>query len=172
MKNLKAQFSNVLITLILANAGIAHSLTMDGDILLAPRAEQPPAIDGEMDKMWYNVTAIPAYKYIDNGDPYWLDLFSFWRIMWDDENIYFFVTVFDDVLDTHHNDMWQKDCLEIYFDGDNSKNDLATGYDENDFQFRWTLWDDHSNQGAPTQLTLFRPMSSGILLRLLFQWLI
>jgi hypothetical protein len=161
MKNLKAQFSNVLITLILANAGIAHSLTMDGDILLAPRAEQPPAIDGEMDKMWYNVTAIPAYKYIDNGDPYWLDLFSFWRIMWDDENIYFFVTVFDDVLDTHHNDMWQKDCLEIYFDGDNSKNDLETGYDENDFQFRWTLWDDHSNQGAPNAVNAFQTNDFG-----------
>jgi hypothetical protein len=77
----------------------------------------------------------------------WWDSYGFYKILYDDENIYMFVTVHDDVLNTDLADDYKKDSIELFLDGDNSKNTLDEGedpwawppvnYDDNDDQFRF-----------------------------------
>ena len=106
----------------------------------------PPEIDGAMEPLWD-----PARSYrigIQQGtaDDWW-DSYGFYRILYDDENLYMFVTVHDDVLNTDLAEDYEKDSIELFFDGDNSKNTLDEGedpwawppvnYDDNDDQFRF-----------------------------------
>ncbi|MBN2009821.1 CotH kinase family protein [candidate division KSB1 bacterium] len=116
----------------------ANQLTMDADTLLIPMTTKTPDIDGDLDDVWKNVTntRMIAYApgYQTDG---WTDLYSSFRVLWDTNNLYIFVTVIDDIISTNAANLWDKDCIEIYFDGDNSKNDQATGYDSNDVQWRY-----------------------------------
>ena len=117
----------VLIT-ELATSLYSKPETIVDNILLIPHAAYPPVIDGEMDEIWYNVSNTPASSYVEGTEPdNWLDLFTFFRLMWDEQYIYMFARIYDDVIDTHHSNSWERDGLEIYFDGDNSKNDESVG---------------------------------------------
>ena len=71
------------------------------------------------------------------------DLSSYFKMLWDDENLYFFVRIQDQEINTPSvpiDRLYEKDGLEIYLDGNNSKN-VAVGppgaippdaYDSND----------------------------------------
>ncbi|MBN1481759.1 T9SS C-terminal target domain-containing protein [candidate division KSB1 bacterium] len=107
----------------------------------------PPVIDGTMEPLWdtarnYHIGIMQG----PTSDGWW-DSYGYYRIVYDDDNLYMFVTVHDDVLDVHLTDDYKKDSIELFFDGDNSKNTLDEGedpwawppvnYDDNDDQFRF-----------------------------------
>ena len=54
-----------------------------------------------------------------------------WKSVWDNENLYFFVSVNDDDLRNDSDQWFEDDGIEIYIDADNSKN---TTYGSNDYQ--------------------------------------
>jgi hypothetical protein len=58
------------------------------------------------------------------------DYYVLFGVLYDDENLYFYFSVSDDILDTT-SATWDTDAIEVYIDGDDSK---ATLYDANDFQ--------------------------------------
>ena len=81
-----------------------------------------PVIDGSMrDEVWENVRNVKIAK---QGPDDWWDSFGNFRIAYDADNLYLFVEVHDDTIVTEHANDHEKDSIELFFDGDNSKNVL------------------------------------------------
>jgi len=83
------------------------------------------------------------------------------RVMCDDEFFYLFTDVRDDIISTEAGEEWEKDGIELYFDGDNSKNDYLNDgipYDANDRQLRRVFSDipadDYACQRTATGWTM------------------
>jgi hypothetical protein len=129
------------------------------EYLNVPNATATPVIDGELDEAWAEIPEFSCEVFVTsegsytsdfnvNGEPFlnnidlytwgWEDVWPTFRAMWDADNFYVFINVEDDYLHTEGN-AWEADCVELYFDGDNSKNDFTAGdgYDDNDKQLRW-----------------------------------
>ncbi len=49
------------------------------------------------------------------------DLSSYFKMLWDDENLYVFASISDDEINTSASNIFEKDGFEIYLDGNNSK---------------------------------------------------
>ncbi|MCB9248636.1 MAG: hypothetical protein H6613_08850 [Ignavibacteriales bacterium] len=102
-----------------------------------------PVIDGIMDDgEWDIADELSMEKFEDTTRPdtllsAWTDHFSSFKVMWDAENFYAFVTVIDQELDgSDKASPWLNDCVELFFDGNNDK--LGAGeYDSSDVQWRW-----------------------------------
>ncbi|MBN1895425.1 T9SS type A sorting domain-containing protein [bacterium] len=111
------------------------------DVLIYPRAAYPPVIDGVLDPIWHNVPRYPMAHYAKDypsAPGGWYDLSGEWRAMWDDDRMYYFVEVRDDVLNAGPD--WNWDSIEFYSDGDASQGQDYDGID--DFQFRIHYDDD------------------------------
>ncbi|MEO0292792.1 MAG: sugar-binding protein [candidate division WOR-3 bacterium] len=121
-------------------------LANDDVKLQIPYIELPPAsIDG-FDDDWEGVPAITMSvggerSYPDGGR---FDLSSYYRIAWNADGIYFYGKVVDDSIDTQHQNPWERDSWEIYFDGGNEK---AASYDGNDVQWRYVYNEETGNPG-------------------------
>ncbi|MBN1974394.1 MAG: CBM9 family sugar-binding protein, partial [Sedimentisphaerales bacterium] len=104
-----------------------------------------PLIDGKMDSLWSYAEAHRFTIYRDDGGTVLAalpanDLSGSWRACWDDQNLYFFVDVNDDVLTSDSGTTYyQDDSFEVFLDIHNNK---ATTYvtDSDDYQFRFN-WD-------------------------------
>jgi len=105
--------------------------------LLVDKTTTPPPIDGVLDSTWFNVRNVNMLTLIDEQPDNWFDLFGRFRMMYDSKNLYMFVEVQDDSIDNSSPDAYANDGVELYFDGDNSKNNAATGYDAKDDQLRF-----------------------------------
>jgi len=77
--------------------------------------------------LWFLETAV---------DDFWYDCYMSFRIAWDADYFYAFVEQKDDVNDNTLSDTYQRDSVELYWDGDNSKNESG-GYDADDHQLRF-----------------------------------
>jgi len=121
---------------------------MADSVMQVVQAPSEPTIDGELDDVWLTAPVIShnTYVYVPEDQfmeiDYWEDLQLAYRVMWDENNFYFFADVIDDEINTTRSESWLNDGFELYFDGDDSKNDLDTGYDENDLQVRWVYGDE------------------------------
>lgn len=115
------------------------------DLLPVFRAKGQPVIDGRQDQLWRGAPRIGIRNNVEDleqspiSDPG--DLSACFRVMWDDDNLYLFVEVVDDELNGSSPNLWENDGIQVYFDGDNSKNaisDCSVGwpgaYDLNDNQ--------------------------------------
>ncbi|MBN2484639.1 MAG: choice-of-anchor D domain-containing protein, partial [Bacteroidales bacterium] len=95
-----------------------------------------PTIDGIIDSVWNNIEAIEI------NNPIWgieneADLSANWKSVFTDEGIYFLVEITDDALLNDGGIWWEDDAVEIYIDGDNSKDPVYDGYNDFQFAFRW-----------------------------------
>jgi len=110
-----------------------------GDVLDVAKVGVAPVIDGVMETDWEALPEITGNTYSATGsdfskqDDYTDARFSF-RVAWDDANLYFFISVLDDMyydLAANHT----ADGIELFFDADNSKTFEA--YDQvDDVQLR------------------------------------
>jgi catechol 2,3-dioxygenase-like lactoylglutathione lyase family enzyme len=90
-----------------------------------PKTTVAPVIDGIQDPVWKTLDWNFQRSY-SNGDAIpddWYDLMGAHKVMWDDDNMYVLFFTQDD--DPTGNDAvavdWQRNGVEVYFDGDNSK---------------------------------------------------
>jgi hypothetical protein len=131
--------SFVLATCLASNASAQPA---DGQIKGAWNA---PVIDGEVDIIWYGVSAQPIDQVV-GGDANSIqderDFSASWKALWDSTRIYFLVDVNDAdlIFDSPGSGEWPNmhhdDSVEVHIDADNSK---GTTYAADDFQygFRW-----------------------------------
>jgi len=128
-----------LIVLVFAAAvlfsGAAIAEVDDSGRLIVPETSVAPIIDGELDDLWQSaseeslliVDIINATSAVPEDVS---DLSGRFKVMYDDDNLYFFIEVQDSVLDYQFSD-WQGDSVEIFFDGDNSKGSTYDGVNDN-----------------------------------------
>ncbi len=101
-----------------------------------------PKIDGELDDVWLMHTEQVLNRwvsYTSSSENLSIprtpnDLTVSVRTCWDEQAIYFYCIVIDDIVSTPHNysDSPYNDGFEFFFDSDNSKNSESTGYDSYD----------------------------------------
>ncbi|HPG40240.1 MAG TPA: sugar-binding protein [bacterium] len=102
--------------------------------LLIDKTTAAVVIDGVLDSTWFNVRNNNIGIYTGEAATDWFDFYSRFRMKWDSKNLYIFVEVQDDTIIATNADPLQNDGIVLYFDGDNTKNDAATGYDVKDDQ--------------------------------------
>ena len=132
----------LLVVVCLLVSFSAMATTIDGWLQI-PLTEVVPEIDGEKDAVWNYVGKERMDVYVtdagsDPGD--WLDLWGTFDIMYDATGVYYYFNMLDDLLDVSAANTYEQDSIELYFDMDDSKNDVNTGYDDNDFQWRAVLY--------------------------------
>jgi len=114
-----------------------------GETLEVPFTEAAPVTDGTLDAVWEQAVPFQQNSFDNGGTPgNWPDSYedNFGRewIMYDNDNMYVFMEAWDDIVIDVHANTYERDCFEVYFDGDNSK---ATSYDAlNDMQLRFGHW--------------------------------
>jgi hypothetical protein len=107
------------------------------DTLMIARAGRAPVIDGVWDDAWGGVPAIAGNRYMSMDKlRNYSDCSMNTRIMWDSENLYGLVRVWDDTLMRDGSGDFNDDSFELYVDGDYSHGSV---YDRvNDFQFEFS----------------------------------
>jgi hypothetical protein len=113
------------------------------DVLVAPpslpcyyRADFP-TVDGEIDNVWETVPLVEMpYYYHDEVPEGPTDLAAAFRTLWDEVSIFFLVEVTDDVkkIDSPANLPYQDDCVEFWFDLNNSKNSSYLPSETDEYQ--------------------------------------
>jgi len=91
------------------------------------RSAQTITIDG-LETEWVDVPKNTMRKYIDVTSPIdgRKDLSGYFRILWDDDNLYVFAKILDSEINVNGAELYERDGIEIYLDGDNSKT-VASG---------------------------------------------
>jgi len=141
----------IVLSAVLVIVNLAFATIVD-DVLMVPMADEAPLIDGFIDDVWQATTAIPMLKFEDGSTITYdyMDKFTTFRIMWDEDALYILVETMDDsIMAPASLDPWNRDNVEVFMDEDNSKNDQATGYDANDHQWRYVV-DDVYQAGVST----------------------
>lgn len=88
------------------------------------KTANPITVDGSLDDQWGGVTVYDLDIRVKGESKIAgsTDLAADWRSQWDATNLYFFISVTDDVLVDNSDDWYDDDGIEIYIDADNSKN--------------------------------------------------
>ena len=86
-------------------------------------AQQPPDIDGySSEDVWAKATDIAVSKSVGNLSATAYDFSASFKVLWNQEYLYFFVTVVDDTMVTYDQrsdcKTWQNDCVELFFNPD------------------------------------------------------
>jgi len=90
-----------------------------------PKTTIAPVIDGIQDSVWKSLDWNFQTSYDNNGTGWidWVDLCGVHKMMYDDDNLYCIFYTQDD--DPYGSDAasvnWQRNAVEVYLDGDNSK---------------------------------------------------
>ncbi len=134
-------------------------VTLDAQKLeYIPRATTRPAIDGMYESLWDSAAYSTIEAYYGGSIVDSLDLSARWKAMWDTENIYFFVEVTDDTLYNYGKGavkFWIHDCVEIFFDLLNDKDEVETGTSDKDdnyqYRFIWNLDDEPIFENPPVE---------------------
>ena len=108
----------------------------------ALKATAPIVIDGKGDEKEWNKAKWAPLKHIWLGEQHTKEDFEGkYKLLWDENKLYFLVEVKDDSLSDQHKDAfdlwWEDDCLELFIDEDNS--DGYHQYDHNAFAYHITL---------------------------------
>ena len=114
-----------------------HGRPIDFDI---PFVSTPPVLDGKADDVWAQASVQYINTTINGTAPTGpTDTSGQFRVLYDTANLYVLVDVNDDTLvqDSDPATGWLDDRVEIFIDGDNSKNATQDGTNDYQYCFRW-----------------------------------
>jgi hypothetical protein len=118
------------------------NIIAESEVMLIPKTPVMPTIDGDMEDVWY-FAARDSLKRLQLGTGFSPDspedFSGEYRILWDDNNIYLFISVNDDIVNTNNPAYWFNDMVQLFIDGNNDKN---SEYDNNDVLFSYVYNDD------------------------------
>lgn len=134
--------------------------------------DTPPVLDG-FDNEWTADSTLLVNKVLGGTIANPSDLRAEYKLGWDDNYLYVFGKVNDNVLINDSPNPWNDDCFELYIDGGNDK---ATTYDANDFQlmFRYndaTVYNFPTGPASPQGVDFVMvPTSSGYHVEIRVSW--
>ncbi len=125
-----------------ANDADMLTLYVQGSVgdFVVPRASAPPVLDGEIDEAWLQASVQAIETLIDGAAPTGpADLSGEFRVLYDTDNLYLMVDVNDEALvqDSDAAQGWDDDRIEVFIDGDNSKDNAQDGVNDYQYCFRW-----------------------------------
>ena len=137
------------------------------------QAPVAPVIDGVADAAWSVADKIKLTNVLYSPVSSPNDLSANFKTMWDQNNLYLFVDVTDDVLKNDASNPWDNDSVEVYIDATNSK---AASYGPTDYQYIF-VWDKTSpkiyeqkqNRTEGVQYAMVT-MNTGYRLEIKFPW--
>jgi len=107
---------------------------------IIPSPGTMPKLDGNIDEVWFFSTAQTiGTSQVGAAPSSSTDCSGTWRALWNWENLYVLVEVKDESLTNDSgggDNKWNDDSVEIYVDGDNSKN-ASIGDDDHQYTCRW-----------------------------------
>ena len=116
---------------LLVVLSLAFSFQVFGtQVKTAQAAYGTPVIDGVRDEIWDATNKYAINNPKEGGFSNFIGVFS---ALWDEDNLYFYIDVYDDILNADGALPWNTDCVEIFIDEKNEKNKK---YDDNDYQLR------------------------------------
>ncbi|MFH1195859.1 MAG: sugar-binding protein, partial [bacterium] len=94
-----------------------------------------PVMDGDFDAIYDQCSQTTQNSHTNGaGAPdNFMDAFIRTYFAYDDDNMYVYWDVYDDILDDDHANSWERDNVEVYFDADNSKGDAFDGINDRQF---------------------------------------
>jgi len=111
--------------LILAILVLTLSISIHADPDKSINAEYgTPKIDGVVDDIWNQCTGALTSNIYGGGERI-TDTVSEWKMMWDENKIYFLIQVKDKEINSNNATFWQNDCTQLFIDLVNS-NDFDT----------------------------------------------
>lgn len=93
----------------------------------------PATNSGAVDAAWNNANELTNFGIVSGG----LEKFkatSEIKTLWDEDNFYILVEVLDNDVFINETNLWNGDCIDLYFDMGNEK--TTEGYDPNDFSVK------------------------------------
>ncbi|MFC0527186.1 endo-1,4-beta-xylanase [Phytohabitans kaempferiae] len=107
--------------------GLTGTLALVEDLsyLEVPQARTPVTIDGAIDPVWADASAVTTAKAVE-GDG---GAIATVRTLWQDQTLYVLAEVADPVIDVSASDPWVQDSVEIFVDAGNVKNGAYRGDD-------------------------------------------
>ncbi len=107
--------------------------------LAIPRVSPPPAIDAQAEAIWQTASVQYIMIAINGTTDGPEDCSGSWRALYDSEYLYVLVDVNDETLlqDSDPAEGWQDDRIEVFIDGDNSKDDTCDTINDYQYNFRW-----------------------------------
>ena len=99
-----------------------------------------PVVDGQVDKIWDNVTEIPLEIRGSNAKAQ-----AKAKLLWDESKLYVLMDVKDENLDATAEAAHEKDSIEVFIDENNNKTD---SYQEDDKQYRINYLNETSFNGT------------------------
>jgi hypothetical protein len=137
----------VLCLSLLSSFAAANVIVNGSDTLyVIKKTAVAPVIDGVQDPVWKLTDAVWQTSY-RNGVQLpvsWEDLSGWSKLLWDDTNLYGLFYVEDDVITNTATNDWERDAIEFYLDGDNSKGPSFDGVNDHQFVIK------HYFMGNPT----------------------
>ena len=136
-------------------------LSLVGEVLaqdaVIPSTGTMPRLDGSIDEVWFFSTGHTiGTSQVGTAPSSAEDCSGTWRALWDFENLYVLAEIRDESLTDDNgggDNKWNDDSVEIYVDGDNSK-DTSPGTDDHQYTFWWgnEVWEEPTafHNGAPS----------------------
>ena len=124
-------------------------------------------IDGKLDALWLGAEAIPMTISAGEGKAKASGTAKF---MWDEEYLYAFYEVKDEVLDDTAAEVHAKDSIEVFIDENNNK---ADGYEADTHQYRVNFKNEQTfgtNSSAENLQSATRVVEGGYVLETAFKW--
>ncbi len=130
----------ISVIFVLGLAGYVCAAEADAEIAIANVAFGKPILDGVVDDVWFLSTEQFMTVTKEGTAPTSpADCSGSWWALWDSEYLYVLVDVNDEALvqDSPPTQGWWDDRVEVFIDGDNSKDDVPDGKNDYQYNFRW-----------------------------------
>ena len=103
--------------------------------LIVPYAPATPALDGVVDAAYGNIIGVINKPAPNEPAPAPANISATWRAAFTQTDLYVVVDVTDDVWITSEASEWNNDCVELFLDGNNSKNSTSDNLNDLKFAF-------------------------------------
>ncbi len=127
------------------------------------RTVTAPVIDGLMEDLWKTASTELVVKVcVDDTAPpdSYADMFATCRALWDETNVYLFLSATDDNVLIDLTNRYENDSFEVYFNGDQSTSTTYDGWD--DIQIRIQYEDTEITDFTARADNVFDPTGSAI----------
>ena len=88
-----------------------------------------PVVDGTLDDVWSQAQEYRTEVMIEDENGAYCDF----RLLWDENHVYVFAKVYDDLISTSSSEAHMQDSIEFFLDENNSKKEY---YERDDAQYR------------------------------------